>query len=187
MRSLAGAWLLTALFAVIPAAAQLDCGCDISQPASLNVRPCSLCAEVERHSSAEPAILVKDISPTKPNRWLALPRAHSTGMHRLADLTADERRALWQSAIDKAKSLWGDGWGIAMNGEARRTQCHVHLHIGKLLPDQETGDFVVVPTAAHIPLAGDAAIWIHPILSGSRKGSLHVHVGEQVAETVLYR
>ena len=29
--------------------------------------------------------------------------------------------------------MWGDEWGVAYNGERVRTQCHMHLHIGKLL------------------------------------------------------
>jgi hypothetical protein len=97
-------------------------------------------------------------------------------------LTEDERTALWTAAITKAKELWGDGWGIAINADSSRTQCHTHLHIGKLLPDVETGDCIVVEDPAGIPVPPDGGgLWIHPV-----NGKLHVHF-RAIAEPVLMR
>ena len=70
---------------------------------------------------------------------LILPRRHAEGSHSLEGLTAGERTALWTAAINKGRELWGDNWGVAYNGEERRTQCHTHLHIGKLLAGQSVG------------------------------------------------
>ncbi|MEO8025866.1 MAG: hypothetical protein ABI823_05315 [Bryobacteraceae bacterium] len=179
------AWLLAATS--IPLFAQLECKCDVSHPEVLKARECSLCAEIEKQPAGVPVIFLKDINPRKANRWLALPRAHSTGRHNLEDLAAEQRNALWSGAVEKAKSLWGDRWAIAMNGHRVRTQCHMHVHIGRLLEGVETANFVVVDSTAKIPLPGDFGLWIHPVLDGPEKGKLHVHLGEQVTETVLLR
>jgi len=143
-------------------------------------RECGLCREAEKQPADSQVFFVKDINPNKPNRWLALPRAHA---HTLAALTPEQRTALWTGAIGKAHDLWGEQWGIAVNADSRRSQCHVHLHIGKLLEDAEGPDFVVVSTPAEIPLPGAAGgIWVHP--SG---GKLHVHLNEEAPETLLMR
>ena len=90
---------------------------------------------------------------------------------------------LWATAITKAQELWGNDWAIAYNGEERRTQCHTHLHIGKLLPGQEGGKPLVVEWASAIPAPTDGTgLWVHPV-----EGKLHVHLGQQVNETVLMR
>ena len=93
-----------------------------------------------------------------------------------------DRTALWTAAIEKAKSVWGNDWGLAYNGIKVRTQCHTHVHIGKLLAGIETSHFVVVSKPSEIPVPAGEGIWVHP--SGSR---LHVHLGEQATETVLFR
>ena len=167
-----------------PAWAQLNCNCDADQPETLKARECSLCVEVEKHDAAKPVILVKDINPRKPNRWLALPRVHAAGPHRLEDLTADQRTALWTTAIEKAKTEWGDRWAIAMNGQRVRTQCHMHVHIGRMLDGVEAGNFMTAASPSDIPLPGDGGFWIHPLPDSK---TLHVHLGEQVTETVLLR
>ena len=89
---------------------------------------------------------------------------------------------LWTAAIDKAKEKWGDRWGIAYNGDNVRTQCHVHIHIGRLIEGVEAGEFLVVDGPAQIPVPGKDGYWIHPV-----NGKLHVHTGEQICETVLLR
>ena len=101
----------------------------------------------------------------------------------MAELTADERTAVWTAAIDKARELWGDGWAIAYNGDLVRTQCHTHIHIGQLLPGVEAGEFVEVARPADIPKPIVEGFWIHP----SAEGKFHVHKGEQITETVLLR
>src|SRR5262245_14682597 len=110
-----------ALFA--RAAVAVDCACDPADVESFKVRQCSLCNEAEKQQQNVHVFFLKDINPRKPNRWLALPRSHGTAMHHLHDIDAAERTRLWTAAIEKAKSMWGDEWGLAYNGEKVRTQC----------------------------------------------------------------
>jgi diadenosine tetraphosphate (Ap4A) HIT family hydrolase len=160
----------------------VDCPCDVSNPATLTARQCSLCNEAEKQSADTHVFFLKDINPRKPNRWLALPRAHGSTLHHLHDIPPAERTRLWSASIEKAKELWGDEWGLAYNGEQVRTQCHTHIHIGKLLNGIETDNFKVVSNASDIPAPPGGGLWVHP--AGNK---LHVHLGEQTAETVLLR
>ena len=174
--------ILAVAFALcVRAALAVDCLCDPSKAESMRVRQCSLCSEAEKHRDAE-IFFLKDINPRKPNRWLALPRAHGDALHHLHEMPAAARTSLWTAAIEKAKSLWGDEWGLAYNGEKVRTQCHTHIHIGKLIKGIETGNFVVVSKPSEIPVPPGEGLWIHP--AGTQ---LHVHLGEQTTETVLLR
>ncbi len=78
--------------------------------------------------------------------------------------------------------MWGDGWGIALNADSSRTQCHTHMHIGKLLPDVETDSAIIVDGPAAIPVPADGGgLWIHPV-----NGKIHVHLAA-TAEPVLMR
>ena len=109
-----------------------------------------------------------------------MPRSHE----RAIDLINPEERAeLFAAAIEKAKQLFGDQWAIAYNAPSVQTQCHVHLHIGKLIPGVETGQFITATKIEDIPVPPKGeGFWIHP------QGNLfHVHTGEQVTETVLER
>jgi diadenosine tetraphosphate (Ap4A) HIT family hydrolase len=160
-----------------------NCACDLAKPESLAAKECSLCRAAEEQPAAPGIFFLKDVNPRKPNRLLALPRAHYKNGHGLDQMTPQERTALWTAAIEKAKSLWGDQWGLAMNGELNRTQCHGHIHIGKLLDNMENDNFVIVKGPAEIPVPADGAgLWVHPM-----GDSLHVHAGEQITETVLMR
>jgi hypothetical protein len=161
---------------------QVACPCDPRDPSTLKERQCSLCAEAERQPPGVIAFVIHDSSLAKPDRWLALPRMHSPGIHAIAALPPEVRAELWRTAIDKAKTLWGAQWGLAYNAEALHTQCHVHIHIGKLIEGVEWGDFKVVSGPEEIPLPGTNGLWIHPV-----DGKLHVHVGERVTENVLMR
>ncbi len=160
------------------------CHCDSANMAAMELqRECSLCVEAEKQPAYVEVFFLKDKNPTKPNRLLALPRTHGAGGHDLSSLPAAVRHILWAAAITKAQELWGNNWGIAYNGDERRTQCHTHLHIGKLLDGQETAQFAVANTAADIPAPTDGTgLWVHPV-----GGKLHVHTGEQVNEFVLMR
>ena len=176
---------LTALLAVIlPVRADVrGCQCDTSKPETLEARECGLCREAEKQGSDTQFFFLKDINPRKPNRWLALPRFHGTGGHELSDMTAGQRTAFWTAAIARAAELWGDKWGLAVNGPESRTQCHAHIHIGRLLEGIETQEFVVVDGPAQIPVPRDGTgLWVHP--EGTK---LHVHSGEVITETVLLR
>lgn len=175
-------FLSFALAAIIPLAAETPCRCDPAQPETMKARECSLCAEAEKQPPDVHVFFLKDINPRKPNRLLILPRRHTPELHPIAELPVEERTRFWTAAIEKAKSLWGPDWAVAYNGDRVRTQCHAHAHIGKLLPGVEAGDFVVVNSPAEIPVPKTEAIWIHPV-----EGKLHVHTGEQIAETVLLR
>jgi hypothetical protein len=176
--------LLLVLCAALPIRAEIGCACDASKPETLQARECSLCREAEALPLDPPVFVLKDASPRKPQRWLTLPRSHGQrGAEALAGRTAQERLLLWTAAIEKAKSLWGEEWGLAINGVTTRTQCHTHIHVGKLLKGVETGRFIVVDGPAKIPAPeDDSGLWVHPV---GRK--LHVHLGEQITETVLLR
>jgi len=160
------------------------CDCDHARPETLEARNCALCREAEKHPPGLEIFYLKDNNPRKPNRWLVLPRAHSQGPHSLAEAPHSLRTRLWTAAIKKGKELWGDEWGVAYNGDKVRTQCHLHLHIGKLLPAAVTRRKVLlVHSPAGIPAPQDGeGIWVHP---QGRK--LLVHLGEQTCETVLLR
>jgi CDP-diacylglycerol pyrophosphatase len=161
--------------------AEVACPCDMHDADTLKQRQCSLCAAVEKQPAGT-VVFVEDSSPAKPNRMLALPRQHSPGMHQFGALPPDVRTELWRAAIAKATQLWGDRWGLAYNAEDLHTQCHVHVHIGKLIDGVEWGEFKAVDGPEQIPLPGTEGLWIHPV-----NGKLHVHTGERVTENVLLR
>jgi hypothetical protein len=169
------------LFAALVLRADLvTCNCDPSRPETLEARQCSLCREAEKQPAGAKIFFLKDSNPTKPNRWLALPRTHERSIDLL---NTGQRAELWTGAIAKAKMLFGDQWAIAYNAPSVQTQCHVHLHIGKLIPGVETSQFITVAKIEDIPVpSGGEGCWIHP------QGKLfHVHTGEQINETVLER
>jgi diadenosine tetraphosphate (Ap4A) HIT family hydrolase len=176
--------LAVILFALIPSFADVTgCACDISKPETLAARECGLCKEAEGQPVAQTVFVLKDINPRKPNRWLVLPRAHGPRQHSLANMSPEARRALWIAAIQKGKELFGDKWGLAVNGDETRTQCHAHVHVGKLIEGVETARFVVVDGPGDIPALPDGGgLWVHP--EGAK---LHVHIAEQLTETVLLR
>jgi diadenosine tetraphosphate (Ap4A) HIT family hydrolase len=172
--------LIAAVFALCLRGDIVTCACDPARPETLEARQCGLCREAEKQPAGVKVFFLKDANPTKPNRWLALPRSHE----RSIDLLSDEQRAdLLAAAVGKAKALFGDEWAIAYNAPSVQTQCHVHLHIGKLIPGVETNQFFTATKIDEItaPPKGEG-FWIHP------QGNLfHVHTGEQVTETVLER
>jgi hypothetical protein len=178
------AGILIALLAAPLAFADVaSCTCDPGDPLSMAARECGLSREAAAQPSDLPMFFLKDTNPRKPNRWLALPSVVRKGVHNLAGMTPQERLQLWTASIRKAQELWGDEWGLAFNGDSMRTQCQPHVHIGKLLKGVETNRFVVVSRPAEIPLPAEGTgLWIHP-----QGKQLHVHVGEQLTETVLLR
>jgi len=161
-----------------------NCMCDVTIPATLEARECSLCKEAEKQPDDVAFFYLKDSSPTKPNRWLTLPRIHGGHPELLTDLTAEQRTAYWMAAIAKANEIWpNETWGIALNSTTKRSQCHIHVHIGKLMAGIVDENFVVVSGPAEIPVPPDGdGVWIHPL-----NGRLHVHAGVTDGELNLER
>jgi diadenosine tetraphosphate (Ap4A) HIT family hydrolase len=171
---------------LLPMAARADvagCACDPADSASLEARECGLTREALKQPEAPAVFFLKDINPRKPNRWLALPRQVTKGVYRLPEMTAKERAALWTAAIARAKELWGEGWGLAMNGDLVRTQCQMHVHLGKFVEGAESDNFVVIRSVEEIPAPDGEGLWVHP----TRDGKMHVHTGEILTETILVR
>jgi CDP-diacylglycerol pyrophosphatase len=186
---LARAALFAGLSFPLSAADIKSCACDPAVPATLEARECSLCLEAGKQKSDVEVFFLKDINPRKPNRWLALPRIHAPGPHSFSALAPALRTALWTAAIEKARSLWGADWGLAVNGVETRTQCHTHIHIGKVLEESETSrggapdTLKIVNGPAEIPVQADeAGFWIH-----EANGRLHIHSDGIISETALQR
>src|ERR1051326_7612891 len=144
MRALPTFALLGLLQLPISRADVRTCVCDVSVPETMTGRECSICRDVESMPAEPATIFLKDANPNKPNRLLAVPRFHTKGPQQLQDLTPEQRTAYWSAAMAKGRELWGDHWGVALNSLEKRTQCHLHLHIGKLLENAETDHFAVV-------------------------------------------
>ena len=170
---------------VIPLSAQdpLRCECDHATHAAYDQRNCGLCAEVDKAPNNVDVVFVKDTDPRKPNRWLALPREQThKSFQILSDVPPPQRSELWRQAIERARKEWpNDRWGLALNGTRSRGQCHLHIHIGRLIDAVEWGEAQSVETPDQIPDPGDQGVWVHPL-----NGRLHVHI-EMSTETVLAR
>jgi hypothetical protein len=174
---------LIVLAACVVRADVRDCVCNLADPDIALNRGCSLCIEASKHPASDRVIVVKDTDPTKPSRWLAIPRAPIDGPDPLERMSDSDRLVLWETAMHKGMQLWGTGWGVAMNGDIARRQCHAHVHVGKLLEGKETDNGYYVDGAAQLPVIFDGTgLWFHPL-----NGRLHVHTGEQVTENVLMR
>jgi diadenosine tetraphosphate (Ap4A) HIT family hydrolase len=174
---------LLVLAAVLAPGAEMDrCACDPARAATLEARDCSLCRVAESEPAGEPFFFLKDNSPLKPHQWLILPRTHaSDGRTPMAKLSAAERAAFWTAAIERARTMFGPNWGLALNGDEARSQCHTHVHIGRLTEGVERGEPLVIDGPDKIPVPEDGAgMWIHA--AGDK---LHVHLGEQATEGVL--
>lgn len=159
----------------------VGCPCDHAKPETLSVRVCGLCREAELHSTE--FFFLKDINPHKPHRYLALPKAHGSGLQSVGTMAPAERERYWRAAIARAEQLYPGGWGLASNSYLFRTQCHAHLHIGPLSPDLDDTGGTVYGDPKEFPLTGpEQGIWIHP-----RDGKYCVHLDRALAEVVLER
>ena len=159
------------------------CLCDVNQPATMEARECSLCREAEKQPADIEFFFVRDANPNKPHRWLVMPRFHGIQPQQLLGMTPEQRNAYWRAAIAKAREVWGEDWGIALNSTEKRTQCHMHMHIGKLLPGSENDRFVMVDRIEDLPVPPDGqGMWIHPVGSG-----YHAHMDEPAGELKLQK
>ena len=159
-----------------------NCGCDPARPETLAGRECGLVREAIAQPESAEIFFLKDINPRKLNRWLALTRIYVPSGS-IDKLPRPLQAKLWQAAIGKARELWGDEWGIAYNSQLHRTQCHTHLHIGKLLKGLAPGKYVDVASPAQITVPADGSgVWVHPV-----GGKFRVHYGEGITETTLLR
>lgn len=175
MSKVIGPILLLALVADVR-----GCTCDPAVSTSMTGRECSLTRIAVEEPGDPPVFFIRDANPSKPDRMLAIP--HSL-RHTLDDLTPDERNALWTAVIEKARTLWNDRWAVAINSEEKRTQCQLHVHIGKLLDDVSAGGGVLVGRVEDIPLpAKGNGLWIQP-----EGNSFRVHLNEPAGELNLMR
>jgi diadenosine tetraphosphate (Ap4A) HIT family hydrolase len=156
------------------------CECDVKHPETLEARQCSLCREAEKQPLDTSVFFLKDTNPTKPNRWLALPRVHDRSFDQL---TAAQRGELLRAAMEKARSLFGGEWAIAYNAPQVQTQCHVHIHLGKILPDADQSHFITIERIEDVPVPPKGeGFWVHEV-----GGVLEVHTGDEINEKVLVR
>lgn len=158
------------------------CTCDPARPETLQSRSCSLNQEAEKQSTELEVFFLKDINPRKPNRTLALPRHHGPANYTLDQISAAQRTRLWTEAIQKARETWGDDWALAYNGDEVRTQCHIHIHIGKLNSAAKISQYTEVSSPAKIPAPRGKGIWIYQV--GKK---LRIHHGDSITETALIR
>jgi hypothetical protein len=111
-----------------------------------------------------------------------LPKAHAPGGHHLHEMPKEVRTQFWTFAIEQARLKFGEEWAAAYNGPSVRTQCHGHLHIGRLIQAAKISNFKVVKRIEDFPAPSDSGVWIYPVPGGFR-----VHTGEQITETALVR
>jgi diadenosine tetraphosphate (Ap4A) HIT family hydrolase len=175
--------LLFAAWALLahPPLPVVGCPCDHADPASLDARVCSLCKTAEAHDGD--VYFLKDINPSKPNRYLALPRVHGAGLQAVGELPPDLRKKVWTQAIARARELFGERWGLAHNSHLFRTQCHAHIHMGPLSPEIADEGGKLYDSPRDFPAVGAAqGIWLHP-----KDGRYCVHLDRDLAEVVLVR
>lgn len=159
----------------------VGCPCDHAEPESLGPRVCSLCKTAERATDA--VYFLKDINPHKPNRYLALPKAHDSGLQAVGELPSNLRTQVWTEAITEAERLFGARWGLAHNSYFFRTQCHAHIHMGPLSPEVADENGALYAKPDDFPAVGaEQGIWVHP-----KDGEYCVHLDRDLAEVVLIR
>lgn len=159
----------------------VGCPCDHADADSLDSRVCSLCRTAEQQSDA--VYFLKDINPAKPNRYLALPKAHGSGLQAIGEMGAAQREAVWSAAIQRAEELFGARWGLAHNSYFFRTQCHAHIHMGPLSPEVKDEGGTLYDSAGNFPaVEASQGIWVHP-----KEGRFCVHLDRDLAEVVLIR
>ncbi len=169
------------VFSASPPLPAVGCPCDHRDSASMASRVCSLCRTADEQT--EDVYFLKDINPSKPNRYLALPKAHESGLQAVGDMPPEARERVWAAAIIKARELFGERWGLAHNSHFFRTQCHAHIHMGPLSPDVADEGGTLYAGPGDLPALGaEKGMWVHP-----KDGKLCVHLDRDLAEIVLVR
>ena len=175
--------LLLVFFCLVPMVPMpvVECPCDHAKAASMASRACSLCGTAEQ--ATDEVYFLKDNNPHKPNRYLALPKAHAAGYQSTHDLSPQLRAELWRKAAARAEELFPGRWGLAQNSNFFRTQCHAHVHIGPLSPEVEDIGGTLYASGGEIPnVSPGQGIWMHP-----KQGRFCVHLDRDLAEIVLIR
>ena len=173
--------LLGALAYSNPPYPVVGCPCDHAKAETLSGRVCSLCRTAEKQTA--PVYFLKDINPHKPNRYLALPRVHDAGLQHVGGLPAELRTQVWEAAIEEARRLFGERWGLAENAYFFRTQCHAHIHMGPLSPEVADEGGTLYESPGDFPaLEASEGLWLHP-----RDGQFCLHRDRDLAEVVLIR
>jgi diadenosine tetraphosphate (Ap4A) HIT family hydrolase len=159
----------------------VGCPCEHGDAASMGSGVCSLCKTADEQT--EDVYFLKDINPNKPNRYLALPKAHVRGLQAVGEMSAPERERVWTAAIQRARELFGERWGLAENSYFFRTQCHAHIHMGPLSPDVKDEGGRLYGQPKDFPAVGaEKGMWVHP-----KDGKYCVHLDRDLAEIVLVR
>jgi hypothetical protein len=158
------------------------CSCVPGSPEISRDRTCSLTLESLKQPSGTSVFILKDNNPRKPNRWLALPGGTGPAAMFIEKMRQERRAELWRAALAKAREMFGEQWGLAVNGPRVRTQCQMHIHIGKFAAAAENRKFLVVNRIEDVPLRPEDGLFVHG--AGDK---IHVHYGEQTTETALMK
>ena len=161
------------------------CACDISNPETLGARECGLCKEAETQPPDVAVFFLKDNNPRKPNRWLALPRFHGKGGHAFCG----HDRGPAHAALDrrdrqrpkKFGAISGASPTTAISAAPSATPTCTSASCSKVSRPKISSSSTdrrrsrcprTEPGYGFIPFQG---------------GKLHVHLSEQICETVLLR
>jgi hypothetical protein len=157
----------------IPTGPGPSCAC--SNIDDLAAPECSLCGEAVRRRPQRDGgstIVIEDKNPCK-GRWLALPLEHrGPCMQTLSTLSPKARGDLGRTAVAKAAAEFGPGFGLAINPPDQRTQCHLHVHIGRLRPNVTCSATIAAVSSPDdvFAIATDQGMWVH-----AAGGGYHVH------------
>lgn len=148
----------------------------------MEARECGLTKEALKQPAGIEYFFLKDNNPRKPNRWLILPVGTGPGAQYIDQMEKERRVRLWKAAIAKGQELFGNEWGLAYNAPSVRTQCHMHLHIGRFIKAAENTRYKIVTRVEELPAPETEGVWVHPVGK-----AFHVHYGELITETALVR
>ena len=161
-----------------------SCDCDVARPESMQSRECGLCRAAEEQPAGVAYFALHDANPTKPNRWLALPRYHGHNPQELSGMTAAQRTASTGPSPSPRRTSCGarngawlsTAWKTGPSATCTSTSA-------SSARGSEDDHFAIVDGAADIPLPRKGeGIWVHLVA-----GKLHVHWGDPSPELLLER